>query len=94
MTTAAQDGPAIKWYRVPVPAAELKKLTARSDLKGFLQSAGFLAVYATTAGLALYALNHFPWWVTVLLVFLHGTIQSFLLNGFHELCHNTVFKTR
>lgn len=27
-------------------------------------------------------------------LFLHGTVYAFLLNGFHELCHNTVFKTR
>lgn len=94
MTAASQDGPNIKWYRVPLPQDEFRKLTKRSDFMGFLQSGGFLAIYAGTALLALYSLKHFPWWATVLLVFLHGTVQSFVLNGFHELCHNTVFKTR
>ena len=27
-------------------------------------------------------------------LFVHGTFYAFLLNGFHELCHSTVFKTK
>ncbi|GAB4187656.1 MAG: hypothetical protein Fur005_49360 [Roseiflexaceae bacterium] len=32
--------------------------------------------------------------MVALCLFLHGTVYAFLLNGFHELCHNTVFRTR
>ena len=32
--------------------------------------------------------------VTLLLVFLQGTFYAFFLNGFHELSHQTVFRTR
>ena len=30
----------------------------------------------------------------IALLFLHGTFYAFLVNGFHELCHLTVFQTR
>jgi len=30
----------------------------------------------------------------ILLLLMHGTCYNFMLNGFHELCHNTVFRTK
>jgi fatty acid desaturase len=84
----------IKWYRSPVAAADLTLLYERSDLKGFAQSAGHLGLLALTGGLAWYAVGRLPLLVVLALLFLHGTFYAFLVNGFHELCHQTVFKTR
>lgn len=86
--------PVIDWYRTPIPSAEMKALHVRSDFLGFLQTGGHLAIYAATACTAFYSWRHWPWWATLLLVFLHGTATSFLLNGIHELGHGTVFKTK
>ena len=87
---------AVPWYRSPLPPGEMKKLHRRSDLLGFLQAGGYLAVLAATgtaSWLAAYAWR-WPWWAVALLVFLHGTGGSFLINAVHELTHGTVFQTK
>lgn len=83
----------VKWYRTPIPAKELAVLNQRSDWKGFVQSAGHLLIMATTGALAWYAVGRVPWFVVLLLLFLHGTVYAFIPNGGHELCHKTVFKS-
>jgi len=87
------DGDKIQWYRVPVAREELRKLNRRSDLKGLAQAVGFLGLLAASGSLAFHSSAHWPWWGTVLLTFMHGTFWAFLLNGFHELCHGTVFNS-
>lgn len=87
-------GEAIKWYRCQVSKDDLAKLNQRSDFWGFLQTVGFLAVLATTGTAAFLSAEYLPWYATVLLVFVHGTCWHFLINGFHELIHDSVFKTR
>lgn len=84
----------IAWYRSPVDRETLAKLNQRSDLKGFAQTLGHLGLLALTGGAAWYSANHWPLWATLLLLFFHGTFYAFLLNGFHELCHSSVFKTK
>ena len=87
--------PVIEWYRTPLPSDVFKRLHQRSDFKAFLQTGGYLGVYATTATLAFLSWRqHAHWYYTVLLVFLHGMVASFLVNGMHELGHGTVFKTK
>ena len=49
---------------------------------------------ALTGGAAWLAVGAGLWWALIPILFLHGTFYAFLLNGFHELCHRTVFKTR
>ncbi|MFP4551572.1 MAG: fatty acid desaturase [Spirochaetales bacterium] len=95
----AQKADAIKWYRTPIPRDELRKLTARRDLPALAQSVGFLLVILTTGTGAWIAWDAaaagtFPIWGVALLVFLHGTMWAFLLQGFHELVHYTVFRTK
>jgi fatty acid desaturase len=85
---------AITWYRCPLPKGEFKKLHERSDLLGWLQTGGYLGWLACTGGVAMYSAGHWPWFVTVLLVFFHGMNYAFLINAVHELCHNTVFRTK
>jgi fatty acid desaturase len=55
---------------------------------------GYVALIVSTAVLAIYSFNHWHWPATVALVFLHGTVSAFLINGVHELGHGTVFRTR
>ncbi|MDB6167881.1 MAG: hypothetical protein JWM88_745 [Verrucomicrobia bacterium] len=87
--------PLVDWYRTPIPSDVFKRLHQRSDGRGFAQAGGFLAVYALTGTMAFLSWSHhLPWYVTVLLVFLHGMVASFLTNGMHELGHGTVFKTK
>lgn len=85
---------AIAWYRTPIPAEKLKELHERSDLLGFLQSAGYLLLITSTGTAAYLAAGRLPWWAVVALLLLHGMVCAFLPNAIHELCHGTVFRTK
>ncbi len=85
----------VKWYRCPIEHRVLRELSRRSDLKGFAQAGGHLALFLATG-----ALTYFLWlqeiWIAFLAaLFLHGTVASFW-NGVagHELTHGSVFKTK
>jgi fatty acid desaturase len=84
----------IHWYRSPVDREILAELNQRSDLKGLLQTLGHLGLLVLTGGAAWYAAEQQAWLLLVLFLFVHGTFYAFLLNGFHELCHSTVFKSK
>jgi len=90
----SKGGRAIAWYRTKIDSTTLKKMHQRSDLRGFLQTFGWLATMGTTMGLALYSFGHWNPLATVGLTFLHGMVCAFMINGVHELCHNTVFKSQ
>jgi len=79
---------------VPLPREVLAELNQRSDAWGLAQTLGHLGIIALTGALAWYAAVHWGWLALIGCLFLHGTVYAFLLNGFHELCHSTVFKTR
>ena len=85
---------AIKWYRTPLPREKLSALNARSDAKGLMQSLAVLAILAATGTTTLWAAFRGYWLMVPLLLFLHGTVGSFHINAVHELCHNSVFKTK
>jgi|SRR5690606_14471058 fatty acid desaturase len=94
MMSTETSKPRIKWYRSPVAAEDLARLNQRSDWKGLAQSVGHLGLLALTGGLAWYAVGRWPLLVVLALLFVHGSFYAFLVNGFHELCHQTVFRTR
>ncbi len=85
--------PRIKWYRTPISAADLARLNQRSDARGWLQTLSFLAVLLISGGAAWVAVGRAHWIVVLGLIYLHGSLYAFLVNGFHELCHKSVFKT-
>ncbi len=93
MTTEEKGKKRIKWYRSPLDPADLRRLNQRSDPRGLTQSIGFLAVLICSGGLAWYAVDRGHWLAAVALIYLHGALYAFMVNGFHELCHKTVFKT-
>ena len=84
----------LHWYRVPLDRALLAELNRRSDAWGFAQTLGHLGIIIATGAVSWYAAQHWSWYVLAGCLLLHGTVYAFLLNAFHELCHNTVFKTR
>ena len=83
----------IAWYRTPLPRDELKKLTARSDWQGFVQTLGFLFITGSTAAAVILSAGRAPVPVTAALLLVHGSVWSFHINAFHELVHGTVFKS-
>lgn len=94
MSTADRDAVRIAWYRTPLAPEELAAFNRRSDLLGLLQTLGYLGVLALTGTAAFLAWGRLPWPAVVALFFLHGTVFAFLLNGFHELVHGSVFRSR
>lgn len=86
-------GQPIEWYWIPIDRQALAALCRRSDLLGTLQTLGFFGVLACTATATYYSSGHWPWYVTAVLLALHGTSWAFLSNAFHEFSHGTVFAT-
>ena len=87
-------GKRINWYRCSVPREQLKKMNQRSDALGFAQTLGFLAILTLTSGTAIYSSLNWAWYITAALVILNGHIWHFVGNGFHELVHDSVFRTQ
>jgi fatty acid desaturase len=92
--SAEQDKRRIVWYKTPLSREALAALNQRSDWKGLAQTLGHLGLLVLTGASAWYAAEHLPWPVLVVFLFLHGTVYAFLGNAFHELVHQTVFKTK
>ncbi|MCC5829789.1 MAG: fatty acid desaturase [Phycisphaeraceae bacterium] len=84
----------VRWYRCRLGREQLSELNRRSDFLGAAQTLGFLGLLAASAGAAIYSWHYWPWYVTALLVFINGHFWHFLINGFHELIHESVFRTR
>ncbi len=84
----------LDWYRVPLDSDVLKSLNQRSDGKALVQAGGYLALVVGTASLAMYGAGRWHWGIVLGILFVHGTIYAFMINGVHELVHGTVFKTK
>ena len=85
----------VKWYRVPLPAGELKNFMKRSDLQGFYQVFGHLLAYVGIGVIAFYFWSSKLWIPFVVTLFFHGTVASFMTGvAPHELAHGTVFRTK
>jgi len=93
-TEGVRKNVAISWYRTKLPSDVVKSLHKKSDMKGGLQTFGFLAILLGFGGLAWYGFNHRAWWITACFVFCYGLVGAFSINAVHELGHGTVFKTR
>lgn len=92
--SAEQLNRRINWYRSPISRDDLAELNQRSDWKGLAQTLGHLGLLVMTGSAAWIAADNRAWGWLLLILFLHGTIYHFLLNGFHELCHSSVFMSK
>lgn len=93
--TAADTGEhRVSWYRVPLDREVLRRLTARSDTRGLLQTGGYLGLLAVTGAAGVYSLLHLPVLVSVAILLVHGTFFAFMINAFHELVHGTMFRSK
>ncbi|MCG9895635.1 MAG: fatty acid desaturase [Fimbriimonadaceae bacterium] len=88
-----EPGSPVKWRRIRIPKQTLAELNRRSDLKGFAQTLGYLGTMGATGSLFVWTCFHFLW-AAPLALLIHGSVCAFLINGFHELVHDSVFKTR
>ena len=65
----------VEWYRCPIDGPKLRELSRRSDLQGWYQAGGHLALFLLTG-----AVTYFFWlqqiWVGVVIALLfHGTVD-------------------
>lgn len=86
-------GEPIKWYRPKISKEDLQRLNKKNDFLGLCQTVGFLAIIATSGTVFVWSCFNQPW-LAVPLLFLHGFFMNFLINGFHELVHESVFKSK
>jgi len=84
----------IHWYKTAVQKETLAFLTKRSNAKGAIQTLGYLAIVTMSGVLSAWSYGRIPLFISILLTLGHGVLWSFMLNGFHELSHGTVFKTK
>ena len=85
----------VEWYRSPIEGARLRELSKRSDLQGWFQAMGHLALFAGTGALVYFFWARELWLGFAAALFVHGTVASFFGGvGPHELGHGTVFRTK
>ena len=85
----------VDWYRCPIEHTKLRELSKRSDLQGWYQAGGHLALFAITGTLTYLFWSHQIWPGFVLALFFHGTVGAFFKGvAPHELGHGTVFRTK
>ena len=84
----------VNWRRCPIEPAKIRELTARSDIEGWLQTGGFILLMAATGTATWLFFDRQMWVGFALALFAHGTVDSFIASGTHELSHGTVFKTK
>lgn len=84
----------IAWYRSPVERSLMTSLIQRNDLQAWILTIGTYGSLLITGAAAWYAWGRLPWYLVVLLFFLHGTLMAFQINALHEYVHKTVFRSR
>ena len=85
----------VTWYRSPIGHGKLRELSKRSDLEGWFQAGGHLALFAGSGALAYFFWSQQIWLGFAAALFVHGTIASFFAGvAPHELGHGTVFRTK
>jgi len=94
MSEDTQETRRIAWYRTKLDRDMLAELNQRSDFLGALQTLGFLGTLTATGALAWWTTLNLPWYWCMPAFFIHGTCYAFIINGFHELVHSSVFRTQ
>jgi fatty acid desaturase len=86
----------ISWYKSPIEKEVLKELTKRDNFHGLTHIILQLAISVATSFGVWYSYQNWPWWATVIAVYIHSTFFVFwgLAGAGHELSHKTVFKSK
>ena len=84
----------VSWYRCPVPDNKLRELSRPSNIQGWVQSLGHLAMGGCTGVITYSFFLQQNWIGFVVALFIHGAFWSFMGSANHELGHGTVFKTK
>ncbi len=85
----------VNWYRTKFDPKRLRELSKRSDLKGWIQAGGHLALFALSGALVFTFWSQESWLAFLVALFVHGTISSFFSGTApHELGHASVFHTK
>ncbi|MEZ4707742.1 MAG: fatty acid desaturase [Caldilineaceae bacterium] len=85
----------VRWIRPKIERERLSELNQRSDLQGWIQAGGHLAMWLVTGALIYYFWAQSMWLAFFVALFCHGTVASFFIGvAPHELGHGTVFKTK
>ena len=91
----ARDALNVQWYRSAIEPRRFRELSRRSNLEGWIQAGGHLALFISTGTAVYFAYTAKAWLLFVLAIFCHGTISSFFRGpATHELGHGTVFNTK
>ena len=94
MTELKQTKRRIPWHRTKIDRTLLAQLNQRSDFWGLVQTLGYLGTLTATGAIAWWASLQLAWYWFALALFVHGTGYAFMINGFHELCHSSVFRSQ
>ena len=94
MQEASQEKRRIAWYRTRIDREVLASLNQRSNFLGALQTIGFVGTLVATGGFAWWVSLNGTWYAALCAFFLHGTCYAFIINGFHELVHSSIFRTQ
>lgn len=85
----------VQWYRSAMKPQRFRELSKSSDLKGWFQAGGHLALFILTGVTVYFAWDQEAWPVFFVALFAHGTIGTFFRgSAAHELGHGTVFRTK
>ena len=84
----------VDWYRVPLSKEQLVAFNHRSNVWGFMQAGGHLSLIIATGAACVWASMNLAWYWLIPLLYLHGTVCSFMINAVHELVHGTVFASK
>jgi fatty acid desaturase len=93
---AQEDLAPIKWYRTPIDRDRMRELTRRSNARGLLHMGALLGLAGFLGAVAYWSWYHWPWYVTVIAVYVYGQVFGFVGEGTvgHELSHGTPFRSR
>ncbi len=86
----------IHWKRIKISKNEMKEMTSRSDLKGFIQVITQLILTLFLGVLSYNAFLTQELYISIPIFLIYATVFSFTgyTAAIHELSHNTVFKTK